>query len=134
MLELACDSDIDKRPQPKGSFESAAFIGVIAVMEHLKKMGFKWETQKHACAFAAAGGHLDVVKWLLNEGCEKSSGIISEVAARWNQFETLQWLVENGCKLAVDACKYAAFSGNLVVLKLLKDNSCPVPGILRYLK
>ena len=49
-----------------------------------------------ACAEAAEGGHLEVLKWLRAEGCPWDEDACTE-AAWYGRLEVLKWLRDNGC-------------------------------------
>jgi len=48
------------------------------------------------CELAAAGGHLDVLKWARGAGCEWDEFTCS-AAGRAGYLDVLKWAVENGC-------------------------------------
>jgi hypothetical protein len=74
----------------------AAHDGNLNLMKHMKKRyNYKWyETTSYE---AAEGGHLEVLKFLREDGCPWSKTI----------------------------CRYAASNGHLHVLKWLRENECP---------
>ena len=55
---------------------------------------------------AAAGDHLDTLKWLREHGCPWDENVTA-VAAENGHFEMLKWLHEHGCP-GWDADSFAA--------------------------
>ena len=85
------------------------------------------------CANAAAGGHLEVLKWARAHGCDwVSSDVYScydcaALAARGGHLEVLKWLLEPAQIFDWDdewTCAKAAEGGQLEVLKWLRANGC----------
>ena len=69
------------------------------------------------CSYAASNGHIKLLKWARAHGCPWNVGAVSG-AAQGNQFETLKWLRENGCPWArEEVCHWAAENGQLEILK-----------------
>ena len=89
-------------------------------------------TGGYAYTAAAAGGHLEILKWLRSVGYpwdEKamatgSSAIYSQ-AAGGGHLEILKWLRSEGCPWDERACVRAALGGHLDVLWWAIDNGCP---------
>ena len=79
------------------------------------------------CSEAAAGGHLDVLKWLRNEGCPWDEWTCS-AAANVGHLEVLKWLRKENdppCPWDEWTCSNAAEYGHLEVLKWLRNEGCP---------
>ena len=68
------------------------------------------------CSEAARGGHLDVLKWARQAGCEWDADTCSE-AARGGHLDVLKWARQAGCEWDADTCSDAARGGHLDVLK-----------------
>ena len=75
---------------------------------------------------AAQHGHLELVKWLVQEqGFPKNKTLIG-MAARGGNLELVQWLRAAGCPWDAGTCgKGAAAGGKLHVLQWLRANKCP---------
>ena len=52
-------------------------------------------------------GHLEVLKWARENGCDWDSNTCS-YAAENGHLEVLKWARENGCEWDSDTCAYAA--------------------------
>ena len=68
------------------------------------------------CSAAAAGGHLEVLKWARTNGCGWNHRVCTE-AARHGHLEVLKWARSHGCPLDADTCSSAAAGGRLEVLQ-----------------
>ena len=75
------------------------------------------------CAAAASQGHLEVLKWARDNGCEWDS-LTCANAARNGHLVLLNWAFDNGCQWDSLTCAYAAGSGRLDVLQFARDNGC----------
>ena len=82
---------------------------------------------------AASNGHLEIVKWLLQNGCSTderndNGDTCILVAAENGQLETVKWLVQNGCSLeeenddGITCILMAAKAGKLETLKWIELN------------
>jgi hypothetical protein len=101
----------------------AALNGNLNLMKHMKKYyNCKWS--KVTYVEAAKGGHLEVLKWLKEDGCPFSNETC-EVAASSGHSEVLKWLRENGCPWNEQTCRFAASNGHLELLKWARENGCP---------
>jgi len=72
---------------------------------------------------AAAGGHLEILKYLHTNGCRCTSKTCYE-AVRHGHVEVLKYLHDNGCSWDTGYCRVAAKNGHVNVLKYLRDNGC----------
>ena len=73
---------------------------------------------------AVIGGHLEVMKWLKEDGCPVVN-YHAIFAAQDGQLEVLKWLKENGCALNA-LCLVCAQRGDLEMLKWLHEHGCPI--------
>jgi WD40 repeat protein len=71
--------------------------------------------------WAASNGHLDVLKWIHDNGVEMAA-IVSEAAARGGHLDVLKWIHDNGGELTARAAASAARGGHLDVLKWIHAN------------
>ena len=76
------------------------------------------------CAFAASGGHLEVLKCLRMMDCPWSEGTCCNVALR-GHLELLQWAHDNSCPWDKYTCIRAAEKGDFEILKWLRAKGCP---------
>jgi len=80
---------------------------------------------------AAAGGHLEVLMWAREHGCNWDE-FTCAFAAEGGHLEVSQWVREHGCPWEEhipesdrDCCALAAQGGHLEVLKWLHEHNCP---------
>jgi len=89
-------------------------------------------TMDRACYYAAAGGHLDVLRWAREHECPSASSwtgdsvCVCMVAAQGGHLDVLQWAREHGCPWPhALTCALAAKGGHLEVLRWARENGCP---------
>ena len=76
------------------------------------------------CAYAAGGGHLEVLQWARGRGCPWNWKTYAW-AGRNGHLEVLQWARAHGCPWDEKTCAYAARNGHLAVLQWARANGCP---------
>ena len=106
-----------------GSIYVAASRGHLHILKWLKENGFEWTSNDFT--HIAQCGHLEVVKWLIGEDKCNVGRHITRNVARNGQLEVLKYLVEIGCELDEECCTLVAESGYLKVLQWLVDKGCP---------
>jgi len=80
-----------------------------------------------AIQFAAAGGHLDVLRWLHERYWTEPSVDVMDVAAASGNLELVKWLHENAAAtFSAAAMDGAAKEGHLSVVQWLHENSAAV--------
>jgi hypothetical protein len=91
----------------------------------------KWLVQEKGCPFdgcsalsAAGGGHLPILQWFCSQGKELPEEIVLW-AAGGGSVETVQWLISQGCSYDSRACARAARTGDLSMLQYLRLQHCP---------
>ena len=100
---------------------AAAYFGHLLVVRSLPRS----RSDSEATAFAALGGHLDVLRYLHEHGCPWDK-LTCQYAAQGGHLEVLRYAHEHGCPLDVHACNLAAQHSNLDVLKyLMEEAGCP---------
>ena len=78
----------------------------------------------YAFRWAAENGHLDVLQWLREQGCDWNEGTCGGAAAG-GHLDVLRWAVENGAPWVPGNCRVAAYHGQLEALQWLRANGCP---------
>lgn len=109
--------------------KAAAINGHIAVLKYMiKSMGAR--IGPTVCASAAAGGQLNVIRWLREIGCSWTANTCT-LAAYHGHINVLRYAHENGCPwdestytAAVHMQKYKKDSACLTYLQV---NGCPAP-------
>ena len=95
------------------------------IPEDKKKKKKKLLMDKRTCAFAAFGGHLDVLKWLRSEGCPWDE-YTCHWAAEKGHLKCLQWAQSEGCLWSDFTCQLAAQFGHLECLQWARNKGCPM--------
>lgn len=77
---------------------------------------------------ASKGGHLDLLKWLYSEGFTDESDSVIHAAARFGHIDIIKWLIDNSLVSNVNlyVSASAAEGGQLQIIKWLNDNSYPL--------
>ena len=83
-----------------------------------------FELNEWVFASACRDGNLEMLKWLRSEGCPWSEWACRGAAAG-GQLEALRWLRSEGCPWNIGACAGAALYGHLEALKWLRSEGCP---------
>jgi len=102
--------------------EAAAAGGHMEVLRWLREHGHRWD--EGTCHAAAKGGHLEVLKWVRGHGCPWTPGTCAG-AAQGGHMDVLEWLRVHGCPFDESACEFAARGGQLAVLQWLRGYGCP---------
>jgi len=100
---------------------SAAINGHLLVMKWLLDNGCDVAWNTFSCA--AQNGNIENMKWLKDSGSGFGYYTFNS-AARKGNLETMKWLKENGCQFDSYTFSRAAQNGNLLAMKWLKDNDC----------
>ena len=117
--------------------------GSLNVLQHFqqaKTLDFKESKGKNgdSCVLLAArNGHLETVKWLLENGCSTNErneygNTCLLLACSNGQLETLKWLIDNGCSINernnenYSCLLLAAYTGHLETVKWLIENGCSI--------
>jgi len=143
----------------KRTIQVAALQGNLEMVKYC--VAIECPIDEWACACAASGGHLEVLKYLREEVKAPWDSGTAPLAARNGHLHILEYLVERKYdQYSEDTCAYAAMNGHLDCLKYLHetakapwdsravreahendhpecvqyllDNSCPLPSGWRY--
>jgi hypothetical protein len=93
----------------------------------------------HICQDATREGNLNVLKWFVNHGAERENEFLLMEAARGGHLDILEWLMEErelGFDNILDpqsVFQCGAMSGNLKVIKWLKEQDCDFRNCERYI-
>ena len=101
----------------------AAYGGHLEVLKWALDNGCSYDGDYLICAKAALNGHLKVLKWARNNGCDWNS-VTCDYAALNGHLEVLKWARHNGCHWDSMTCSHAASNGHLEILKWARDNGC----------
>jgi hypothetical protein len=92
-----------------------------SLMEWARANGCPWN--ELTCAYAAEGGHLEIIQWARANGCPWEEWTCA-CAAEGGHLEILQWARANGCPWDKKTCEYAAKGGHLGILQWANANGC----------
>jgi hypothetical protein len=73
---------------------------------------------------AIGNNNLEMLIWIQQKGYLNRDPISINIAAEYGYIEILKWLLNNGCRWNRTTCAMAAKSGNLELLKYLRENGC----------
>ncbi len=109
------------------AFDILKFCGVAAKYGHLdiliwQKINLTYYFDINIWKNAAEGGHLNIIKWLINNGCEYDDCIF-ECAAEHGHLNILKWGFQNGYKLPDNIAEIAASHGKLYIIIWLHENN-----------
>ena len=110
-------------------FSVIAFVSVCRQLRRVQKRSGR-ELKKRIpqklsnCTAAAAGGHLEILKYLHEKGFPWDYRTCRN-AARHGHLEVLKYSHEKGCAWDEGTCSEAAKGGHLDVLKYAHENGCP---------
>jgi hypothetical protein len=133
------------------TLKRAVFVGCLDVVKYMRNSDGRLRGNTITAASAAAGGNLEVLKYLHDNGCPWDRKTIMSAAeygklecikyahtngVEWNEYachkaakgghlETLKYLHDNGCPWDAKTCSQAAEGGHLEVIKYLHENGCP---------
>ena len=74
---------------------------------------------------AASYGHLELVRWLIQEQGFAMDKEVMQNAAVGGNLELVRWLRGEGCEWNSRACEYAAHGRHVEVLRWVRENGCP---------
>ena len=103
--------------------EEAAERGCLGTLKSLHRRGHV-TFDEDLCALAAQGGHLEVLKWLHENGYPWNEDTC-ELAARHGHLGVLQWARANGCPWDEGTCAAAARGGHTEALAWARKKGCP---------
>ena len=87
-----------------------------------KNLSWTKEYNFHPMELAAAGGFLEVMKWLKRAGCPWSLEATCE-AAKGGHLNVLEWIRKSKLEWHEETCEAAAGSGQLEVLQWLRETN-----------
>lgn len=111
---------------------AAAQNGHVNILRWMKNNGYKIESNS-ALLYAVSGNKLESLKCLFELGFYKDKNIdlISEAIIKGN-FEIIEWVKNNDFLLVSEAYKTAAAHGRLDIFKWLYNNGCPLNSNMMY--
>lgn len=109
----------------------AAIIGEISLVKYAWQKGSSYRIEE-AARRATENGHLDIVQFLLEKGCDIhiSGDYLLRIACRNGHFDLVKYLVDEGANIyAYDgqAIRWAKESNHLNIVSYLTEKSIPLP-------
>lgn len=105
------------------TFQYAVEAGHFETVKMLRGMGY--ELHDSLTLSAIRGKRLDILEWLVLEGCKVNS-YDTNLAAELGDLEILKWLKEKDCTLVPGAFAKAAKNRHSHILQYLLENNLPV--------
>ena len=99
--------------------------GHLGCIKVLHEYGSSWNGTKTTC-FAANNGNIEIFKFAVAHGAPYCLEKQMDSAIGFEQLEYLKFLFANYDCPKNNACYIAAKRGNLVILKFLHENGCPL--------
>ncbi|QDZ22381.1 hypothetical protein HOP50_07g49200 [Chloropicon primus] len=122
-LRYGCCEHLQMQIWGEDTCSYAARGGHLHVIKWLMDEGCPWNNS--ACAYAARGGHVETLKWMKSQGCPWNESMVCYAAARGGHLRLLKWQRSNGSEWSQELCEAAAYGGHLETLKWLKSEGCP---------
>ena len=119
---------------PVGAFacENAAKNGHLEVLKYLREEGKAPWGWRTAC-WAAHNGHLHILEYLVERKCDKYSTAACEYAAQYGHLDCLKYLRETAkAPWDEEAVREAHEENHTECVQYLLDNNCPLPTNWRY--
>jgi len=86
------------------------------VLKWLREAGCPWGEETNAAA--AKGGHFEVLKWLMENGCiDEESPTLCETLVEAGNIEHLKWARSKGCEWSQESHHHAIKSGSIEMLE-----------------
>jgi len=99
--------------------------GHLEVLQWVREQGCHWNWE--TCAIAALYGHLEVLKWAREHHCPWNR-LTCAHAAGAGHLQVLRWALEHGCPRDEEMLELAAHNGQLEAIKLAREHGCPWSG------
>jgi hypothetical protein len=105
----------------------AALIGSVSKLQWLRtEQHYEIEDPDSLAMYAVAGGSVDVLNWLKEQGVSFPINTWHCAAAtKQNQLQVAQFLHAEGVEWTSDCCEKAAAAGNLEALRFMHEHDCP---------
>ncbi len=117
--DLASQSKFDLR----AAMYLAAFQGQIPLLQWYHTI-LRCPFNTTLCAYAASGGHLEVLQWLRERGCPWDESTCAR-ASIGGHIDILMWSHANACPWDASVCIAASQQGHLEILKWARAQRCP---------
>lgn len=106
------------------TFNTAVIYGHLDIVKYFHKY-IPGIFNKRACSIASSYGKLNVLKYLLRNGC-KYYPDVCELAAYHGHLDCLKYAHNFGCPLTIETFNNAAYKNFIDIIKYLHKNNCPI--------
>jgi len=107
--------------------QEAAKVGAIDIIKHIHRHNPLCFTISHRIFYKALeGGHIEIIRYLYENGCEQEDSLSSIYAARSGNLEVFDLLHKFGCQFTNCAYNTAARYGHVDIIKWLKEKNIPM--------
>lgn len=120
IIHCNMDDDYDKTL----NFLDAAWEGNLEEMKTLLTQGAYLHPV--SIQYAASNGHLEVMKWLKEQGCPCTDEKVLVQAGYHGNLDNLKWLIEQGCVLTIKVARAICRSCELENIKWMIEQGCPM--------
>jgi ankyrin repeat protein len=140
VMEYLCDQGADIRACNDEAIQFAAWKGdltiIVSILQRCEnpiKQNMIRMFDNSAVRQAAMNGHLDVVKYLCEQGVDihAKNNLAVRYAAMNGHLEVVQYLVEQGADID-EAVRYAVEKGHLDVVQYLVEQGADIDEAVRY--
>ena len=107
----------------KGTTAYSAIHGHLDCLKYAIENGCDYE-RGFMCIYAAGNGHLDCLTYLYNHGGFEWNAETCRLASHHGHLECLKYMHENGCEWDIDTVNYAAQSGHTDCIQYAIQNGC----------
>jgi len=120
----------EKCPFDTDCFNNTALLGNITILEWLWNNKFPWDEW----TLINAAKNLNILKWFNNkcEGDMRFTPLMFHYSVQYEDINTLEWLLENGCPWNSYTSLYAVQTKNIEIVKWLFNNGCPFDEYTLY--
>ena len=101
--------------------DRVARYGHLHVLQWARDHGCDWSA--NTCDNAALNGHLHILEWARDHGCDWSANTCDNAALN-GHLHILEWARANGCDWSSATCSNAALNGHLHLLQWARANGC----------
>ncbi len=105
-------------------YYEAAITNNFDIIKWMQEMGYVLDSD--TCTGAIIGGHLELLKYLKDYGCEyDSSDLACNLASSYGHLHILKWTRENGYQWSKETLRTADTRNQPEIAKYLRENGCP---------
>ena len=104
-------------------FTTAVINGWFDLLIWARQNNYDYDFNTYACAYAALNNHLEILKWLVQNGCPWDEKVVIW-ASYGGHLEILKWALQNGCKWHENICYCALDKKHVDIIDWIKTQKC----------